>query len=174
MRECLVVAFEDVLIGTDEVAYPRFLTMYRTMAAEYRTVLLTTLDREHAQRVAALNHVRYDLLMDKANSALTDESWKVTSVREVMGMGWPIGFYWDVDPDVIRQAFAMGVTTLLMSHKVLRPSWLPSQAAPRAWNELVTFVDEQREHDASDRGSGGVFVVGGGRGIRGTDVPDAH
>ena len=172
MRECLLTVLEDVLIGPDDIAYPRFYTMYTAMATEYTTVLFTKHTREKAHMLCQTNRIKYDLLMDKGTSALTDESWKVSQVREVSSMGWPIGFYWDVDPYVVRQVFAMGVSTLLLSHRVLRPSWLPSVGPPRAWEELVTFMDEQRQHETSDAGSGGEPVVSGGGRVRRGDVPD--
>jgi len=166
MRECLVTVLEDVLIGTDDVPMDRHLAMWRAMSSEFTTVLLTTWNRDHARRVAHLNHLRYDLLMDKGDSALPDTAWKVYAVTEVLSMGWAIGFYWDVDPVAVREVLAMGQSTLLLSHRVLRPSWLPSDGPPRAWEDLVAFHDSQRAAtaDRTPSGSGAAEVGGGGRG----------
>ena len=150
MREALVTVLEDVLVGSDDVTLDRHVAMWQAMGTSFTTVLLTTWPRERARHVAHVNKLRYDLLLDHGDSAISGAAWKVSQVQEVLAMGWPIGYYLDVDPETVRQILAMGINTLLLSYRVLRPSWLPSSAPPRAWEDLVAFVDEQR--DASAQG----------------------
>jgi hypothetical protein len=174
MRECFITVVEDLLIGPGEVPLDRHVLLWRSMSMNFTTVLLTTWNREHAKRVLHTNQMRFDLLLSKDASALTDQAWKVNAVTEVMSMGWPIGFYLDVDPLAVRDVLSMGTATLLLSHRVLRPSWLPSQGPPRAWEELVAFHEQQRERTADAAASGvsgtedrpetRAIVVGGSRG----------
>jgi hypothetical protein len=138
-------------------AWARNVDLYRSLGTHWRQVLITTWDRDEAKRWLRTERIRYDLLMDKGVSILGDRQWKLNCVREVSAMGWPIGLYLDADPAVVQQVLAMGVTTLLISFRTHRPNWIPADNPPRAWDDLVNFIDEQREAE------GGVHEVEGGR-----------
>lgn len=154
MAETLVIVLEDVLLQGDR-ALDRHVTLYQGLATKFRSVVLSTAtDRAAVQNVMRLNRLTYDILMTKDASVLTDVSWKVSAVRECLGVGWQIGLFLDTDPDAVREVYGMGVTSLLLTHHLLRPSWLPSNGPPRAWNDLVEFQEAQRERSA---------VVGSGR-----------
>jgi len=142
--ETLIIGLEDVL-SIEDNKLDRHLAMFRGLATEFRTVILTCWDRERAQRVLRTNLVRYDVLLDKGDSALDDVSWKVAKVRDCLGQGWPVGLYLDVDPNAVRQVYTLGVSALLLTHHLLRPSWLPSEGLPRAWDQLVAAQEDQRE-----------------------------
>jgi hypothetical protein len=159
MSEVLVTVLEDVLMVSD-VRIERHCALFSALGASFRTVILSTWPRPDAQRALRLNHLRYDNLVNKDDSVLDTVSWKLTMVREIMGMGWPLAFYLDSDPVVVREVFALGVTTLLLTHRALRPAWLPSDEAPRAWEDLVAFQEAQDEHVAANVG---VNEVGGDR-----------
>jgi hypothetical protein len=145
--ESLMIALEGVL-SIEDNKIDRHLAMYRGLATEFRTVVLTTSPREEAQRIMRSNTVRYEILLDKGDSVLTDVSWKVSQVREALGTGWPVGLYLDVDPDAVRQVYSMGVSSLLLTHHMLRPAWLPSNGPPRAWERLVAL--QQAQHDRTN------------------------
>ena len=147
MSECLITSLEVVLAMDHSVSWRRNVLLYQSLGSNFRTVILTAWDRNEAKRWMLNEHVRYDLLIDKGTSILTDQAWKVSQVHEIMGMGWPIGLYLDTDPAVIQEVLAMGLTTLLVSFKVKRPNWMPAHTAPRAWDDLVAFLDEQRDAD---------------------------
>ena len=174
MSECLITSLEDVLAIDHNNAWPRHVQVYNNLGITFRTVILTEWDRDEAKRWLRTERLKYDLLMDKGASILTYQSWKLSSVKEIMGMGWPIGLYLDSDPAAVQEAMALGITTLLISFRVRRLNWMPSHSPPRAWDDLVAFVDEQREADGvgADRG---VNEVGGGRRDVGPlDVRHAH
>jgi hypothetical protein len=160
MSETMIVALEDVLIQ-GERALDRHVLMYTALCTQYRSVILSTLDRDEGKRIMKLNRIRYDIFFTKDDSILTDASWKVSAVRDCLATGWYIGFYLDVDPTVVREVYAMGVSSLLLSHHLLRPAWLPTNGPPRAWEELVQFQDAQRER-STDRSKGRVDEVDGG------------
>lgn len=155
MSEALITVLEDVL-ALEDVRVDRHLLLYRGLAVGFTTVLLSTWERSRAKRVTKTNRIEYDLLLTKDDSILSDTAWKVASVREIMGMGWPIGLYLDVDPSAVLEVFSLGVSTLLLSHRMLRPSWLPSEGPPRAWQDLVSMHEAQLERSSSlVEGSGG-------------------
>lgn len=155
MAETLITVLEDVL-SIEDVRIDRHLALYRALATEFRTVVLTCWDRDRAKRAMALNRCKYDVLLDKGDSALGDVAWKISQVKECLGNGWPVGLYLDVDPHAVREIYSLGVTSLLLTHHMLRPTWLPSDGPPRAWESLVTMQQAQRERTA------GVHQVGGG------------
>ena len=159
MSECLVTSLEDVLAMDANNAWARNVQVYTALGGFFRTVVTTRWDREEAKRWMRAERVRYDMLLDRGTSILDDRAWKIHCVHEVMAMGWPIGLYLDSDPSVIQEVMALGLTTLLISFKVRRPSWVPSKEAPRQWDELVSFIDEQRQADGMREPEG----VGGGR-----------
>jgi hypothetical protein len=159
VSECLIVPLEDVLAMDANNAWARNVQVYNALGGFFRTVITTRWEREEAKRWMRVERIRYDLLLDKGNSVLNDHAWKVHCVTEVMGMGWPIGLYLDSDPAVIQEVLALGLTTLLVSFRVKRPSWVPGREAPRQWDDLVSFIDEQRQADGTDEPEG----VGGGR-----------
>ena len=162
MSDTLITVLEDFLC-LEDIRLDGHVRMYAALATEFRTVLLTTGDRMRAQRITKINRIRYDLLLSKDDSVLTNTSWKVAQVREVMGMGWPIGMYLDVDPDAVRAVYAMGLTSLLLTHRMLRPSWLPSEGPPRAWEDLVAFQEAQEERTADVGGDVDEVGRGGNR-----------
>ena len=102
--ESLMIALEGVL-SIENNKIDRHLAMYRGLATEFRTIVLTVGDRDDAKRVLQSNLAKYEILLDKGDSVLTDVSWKVSKVREALGTGWPVGLYLDVDPDAVRQVF---------------------------------------------------------------------
>jgi len=167
VSETLITVLEDVLVQGDR-AIPRHITLYKGLATEFRSVILSTLEREEAMRLLRLYGVRYDILLTKDDSILSDVAWKVHAVRECLGVGWRIGFFLDCDPSAVREIFAMGVSSLLLTHHMLRPAWLPSDGPPREWEALVAFQEAQDERSA-DRASGrlerlervDVYEVGG-------------
>lgn len=147
MSETLITVLEDVLF-LEDVRLDRHHQLYKGLATNFKTIVLSTWERGRAIRVLKTNRLTFDLLLTKDASILTDTSWKVAMVREVMGWGWPIGLYLDVDPQAVREVFALGGTTLLLSHRMLRPSWLPSEGPPRAWEDLVSFQEAQLDRSA--------------------------
>jgi hypothetical protein len=162
---------EDVLAMDHSTAWDRNVSLYRSLGTHFRTVLLTTWERDEARRWLRTERIRYDLLLDKGASIFDDQRWKLQCVTDVQAMGWPIGLYLDADPFVVKEVLARGITTLLISFRVTRPDWLPSANPPRAWSDLVSFIDEQREAD----GVRGVDEIeGGGRGGWPGDVRQAH
>lgn len=156
MSECLITVLEDVL-ALEDIRLERHNQMYTGLATNFRTVVLSTWPRERAVRVTKLNRIKYDLLMTKDDSVLTDASWKVATVRDFMGNGWNVGLYLDVDPVAVKEVFALGISTLLLTHRMLRPSWLPSEGPPRAWEDLIAFQEAQRDRSTSlvEEGRGG-------------------
>ena len=159
MGECLVIPLEGVLAKDATTGYDRNVLVYRSLAVNFRTVIVTTWDRPEAQRWLRTEQIRYDLLLDRGASILGDKAWRLHCLREVMSMSWPIGLYLDADPDVTQDVLAMGITTLLVSARVRTANWMPSQQPPRQWDNLVAFQDQQREADGEAaegrRGSGG-------------------
>jgi hypothetical protein len=145
VSECLITSLEDILAMDANNAWARNVDVYKALATSYRTVVITRWDREEAKRWLRVERVPYDLLLDRGDSILDAQAWKAHCVKEVMAMGWPVGLYIDADPSVVREVLAMGLTTLLVSFRVKRPSWVPTREAPRQWDDLVTFIDEQRE-----------------------------
>lgn len=145
--ETLVLPIEDVLFQGDRIL-ERHHTMLKALATSFRTVLLSTSSREGAKDLLRLNRVAYDILLTKDDSILENTAWKAASVRECLGLGWRVGLYLDVDPRAVMQVFTMGVSSLLLSHHMLRPSWLPDPGAPRPWDELVAFREQQNEKSA--------------------------
>lgn len=143
----MVMGIEDVLIQGDRLL-DRHHLMYRALGTSFRSVLLSTGTREAAHEMLVRHRVRYDILLAKDDSILDNSAWKVSAVRECLGIGWRVGLFLDVDPVAVQQVFAMGVTSLLLSHHLLRPSWLPDQGPPRAWDELVAFREQQSERSA--------------------------
>jgi len=176
VSECLITSLEDVLAMDHNSAYGRHVLLYQSLGSNFRTVILTTWDRDEARRWLRTERIRYDLVLTKDASILDDRSWRVAQVKEIMGMGWPIGLYLDSDPETVREVLSLGITTLLLSYRVRRPNWLPAHTPPRAWDDLVAFVDEQREADgASAMVVGDVNGVGGGgRDVGPLDVRHAH
>jgi len=156
--ETMIVALEDVLVQGDR-ALDRHVAMYTALGTGFRAVVLSCLNREEGQRIMRLAKIRYDIFLTKDDSILTDSAWKVSAVRECLSVGWYIGFYWDVDPVTVREVYSMGVSSLLLSHHMLRPAWLPSNGPPRAWEELVEFQEAQRER-SSQGGARDVHEVG--------------
>jgi hypothetical protein len=161
VNECLIVSLEDVLAMDANNAWARNVDLYGALGGTFRTVVITRWDREEAKRWMRAERVRYDLLLERGNSILNDHEWKLHAVTEVQAMGWPIGVYLDSDPGVVQEVLARGITTLLISFRVARPNWVPVVGAPRAWDDLVAFIDDQREAN----GVSGEVVdeVGGGR-----------
>jgi hypothetical protein len=147
MSECLIIPLEGVLAADAATAYPRNVLIYSSLAFNFRTVVLTTWERDEAKRWLRTERINYDLLLDKGTSVLEDRQWRIHGVTEVMAMGWPIGLYIDVDPATVQDVLAMGLATMLLSFRVRAPNWIPTKAPPRAWDDLVTFIDEQREAD---------------------------
>jgi len=164
--ESLMIALEGVL-AIENNKIDRHLAMYRGLATEFRTIVMTVNDRDEAKRILRSNMVSYEVLLDKGDSVLTDVSWKVAMVREALGTGWPVGLYLDVDPDAVRQVYTLGVSSLLLTHHLLRPAWLPSNGPPRAWERLVAL--QQAQHD---RTTGAVDQVRSG-GSGGWSVDEA-
>jgi hypothetical protein len=146
-NETMVMGIEDVLFQGDRLL-ERHHTVLKGLATSFRTVLLSTGSREAAQDLLRLNRVAYDILLTKDDSILDDTAWKASAVRECLGIGWRVGLFLDVDPMAVMQVFAMGVSSLLLSHHMLRPSWLPDQGPPRAWDDLVAFREQQNEKSA--------------------------
>ena len=122
MSECLVVPLEDVLAMDANNAWSRHVEIYNALGGTFRTVVTTTWDRDEAKRWMRGERVQCDLLMDKGTSILTDHAWKVHCVHEVMAMGWPLGLY--LDTDQFKTCW-LGVTTMLLSHRVKRPPGYP-------------------------------------------------
>lgn len=153
-----MTSLEDVLAMDANNAWARNVDLYNALGGYFRTVITTRWERDEAKRWLRAQQVRYDLLLDRGNNILDAQAWKVHCVREVMAMGWPVGLYLDADPAVVQEVLSLGLTTLLVSFRVKRPSWVPARDTPRQWDELVSFIDEQRQADgaASER-------VGGGR-----------
>jgi hypothetical protein len=145
--ETLVMGVEDVLLQGDRIL-ERHHTVLKGLATSFRTVLLSTGSREATKDLLRLNRIAYDILLTKDDTILDDTAWKVSAVRECLGLGWRVGLFLDVDPMAVMQVFAMGVSSLLLSHHMLRPSWLPAQGPPRAWDELVAFRQQQNEKSA--------------------------
>ena len=125
--------------------------LYEALASNHRMVVITTNpNRESVRSFMRLEHYRYDLLLNKEPTvALDDTAWKVQSVRDVRAMGWPVGLYLDCDPDAVRLVYADGTTSLLLAHRLVRPQWLPDSRQPRQWTDLVEFIDQQRNREAS-------------------------
>lgn len=147
MSECLIIPLEGVLAKDATNAWDRNVVIYRSLGTNFRTVIVTTWEREEAQRWLRTATLRYDLLLDRGARILDEGAWKLNCVREVMAMGWPIGLYLDADPKAVQAALAMGVTTMMLSWRVHVPNWVPAQTPPRQWDELVSFADQQREAD---------------------------
>lgn len=147
MSECMIVPLEDVLAMDHNNAWARNVDLYRSLGSNWRQVLITEWDRDEAKRWLSTEHIRYDLLLDKGASILNPRQWKMHCIREVSAMGWPIGIYIDADPRMVQDVLAMGITTLLISFRVGRPNWVPADHPPRAWEDLVAFIDEQRDAD---------------------------
>jgi hypothetical protein len=159
MPDSMIVALEDVLIQGDRPLDAQ-VAMYKALAGNFRSIVLSCLDRDEAKRIMQVNRIRYDIFLTKEDSILTDTSWKVSAVRECLSVGWHIAFYLDVDPNAIREVYSMGITSMLLSHHLLRPSWLPTDGPPRAWDDLVQFSEAQRERSTQPQQVGG----GGRRG----------
>lgn len=156
MSECLITSLEDVLAMDANNAWARNVKLYNALGGHFRTVLTTRWERDEAKRWLRAQQVRYDLLLDRGSNILDAQAWKVHCVREVMAMGWPVGLYLDADPAVVQEVLGLGLTTLLVSFRVKRPSWVPTGDAPRQWDELVSFIDEQRDADGVAREQEGI------------------
>jgi hypothetical protein len=170
MAECFITSLEDVLAIDHNSAWSRHVQVFQSLGTTFRSVILTAWERDEAKRWLRTERVTYGLLLDKGASILDNRSWKLSQVKEIMGMGWPIGLYLDADPQAVQEVLALGITTLLVSFRVRRPNWLPSHSPPRAWDDLVAFVDEQREADGSVGDRGVNEVGGGGRDVGPLDV----
>lgn len=151
MSTSAIIALDDVLATVPQLnGLEGQRHIYDSFAADHRMVVITTLpSRDRVRTWLRQEHYRYDLLMTKEPTvALDDTAWKVQTVRDVRAMGWPVGFYLDCDPEAVRRIYADGVTSLLLAHRLVRPQWLPDAHQPRAWSDLVEFMDEQRQKEA--------------------------
>lgn len=146
MRGCIVFGFERIL--AEDINQPLFdqHVLYRALATEYRTVVLSTsLEYDVLRRFLRQHGLRYDLIMVKGESALDDVSWKVAQVREIKGKGWPVEYVIDADLDTFRLALAEGTPALLLAHRAQRPLWLPENRETRAWADVEAFLDKERD-----------------------------
>lgn len=120
--------------------------LYQMLSSARMVVVSTNPDREAVRMFLRTQHLRYDMLLNREQSVALDKaSWKVTQVRNVKAMGWPVAYYLDSEPDVVRRVFAEGTAAMLLAHRLVRPDWLPDSRAPQSWNDLTAFIDEQEE-----------------------------
>jgi hypothetical protein len=148
---CAVVCADDVLISwATQTPLEGQRGLYDALASNHRMVVFSAnTDRDVVQGWLRQQHYRFDLLITKEPTfALDDVAWKVQSVRDVRAMGWPVGLFLDGDPEVVRRVFADGTTALLLAHRLSRPNWLPTERHPKAWTELVDFIEEQERTQA--------------------------
>ena len=147
---CAIVAADDLLFAAGMLPLEGQRALYDSLASNHRMVVLSTVtNRELVREWLRQQHYRYDLLLTKeATFALDDVSWKVQQVRDVRAMGWPVGLFLDGDPEAVRRVFADGTTALLLAHRLARPQWLPDDRHPKAWTDLVAFIEEQERTQA--------------------------
>lgn len=74
-------------------------------------------------------------------SAFTWDHWRVDQVRDTLAEGWEIFAYVDTNHYVIDEVRAMGVPTICVGYPANAPGW-KEVAAPRAWAEIATTVDQ--------------------------------
>lgn len=151
MSEVMLCVLEDVLLANVTTPLERHIKMYRGLATQFSQIVVSTWPRHDVEYALHVYNIPFDGIMTKDDSALDDVDWKLSVLRKVAGaMEWPIALYIDGDPGAIRQVLAMGVcSTLLLGHRVQRPSWLPDGSAPREWDRLVSFIDEQKARSAA-------------------------
>jgi hypothetical protein len=145
------VALDDVIYaGASMLPLEGQRPLYDALAGSHRLVVLSlSPDREMVMSWLRQQHYRFDMLLNKeATFALDDVSWKVQQVRDVRSMGWPVGLYLDGDPEAVRRVFADGTAALLLAHRLSRPNWLPTERQPKAWTDLVAFIEEQKRSQA--------------------------
>jgi len=151
MTTCALVALDDVIYsGRSMLPLEGQRPLYDALAGSHRLVVLAlNPDREMIQSWLRQQHYRFDMLLNKeATFALDDVSWKVQQVRDVRAMGWPVGLFLDGDPEAVRRVFADGTASLLLAHRLSRPNWLPTERQPKAWTDLVAFIEEQKRTTA--------------------------
>lgn len=149
---CAVVCLDDVIFtGASMMVLEGQRALYGSLASNHRMVVLSlSPNREAVNDWLRQQHYRFDMLLNKeATFALDDIAWKVQQVRDVRSMGWPVGLFLDGDPEAVRRVFADGTAALLLAHRLSRPQWLPTEHVPRPWTDLVSFIEEQRERQAS-------------------------
>jgi hypothetical protein len=144
---CAIVCLDDVIFTRPSMmSLEGQRALYESLASNHRMVVFSAITQREAVKDWLLQqHYRYDLLCTREPTfALDDIAWKVQQVRDVRAMGWPVGLFLDGDPETVRRVFADGTTSLLLAHRLSRPNWLPTERSPKAWPDLVAFMEEQR------------------------------
>jgi hypothetical protein len=123
--------------------------LFDALKGPYRVILLSNgsdgdlarywLRKEGFKGWAMVLSYPHDSVMDLS-------SWKVSSVREMLGDGWDIAFVMDNDSYVHRAMLDQGVPSMMVSYPAMsdRPGKLPADPGPiRAWDEIAGRVEEQ-------------------------------
>ena len=153
MSICVILALENVFADERLEVMEHQREFYKMLSTQRTVVVSTNPDREAVVRFLRQHHYRYDLLLNKDATVVLDEvAWKVSAVRNVKATGWPVSYYLDSDPEVVRRVFSEGTVALYIAHRLARPDWLPDHRTPTAWSELIEFVEEQSDKRSAPPG----------------------
>ena len=141
-----VLAKTDDLKSSPPTKWAR--SLYHGLAADNNVCLLTRTDVDTCIWWLRREHLTGYSRVLSWNNALSWEAWKVDQVRETLAAGWEVFAFVDSDPLIVEEVTSMGVVGIWVSYPHIAPGW-KEVAAPRAWNEVVTTMDNTPPKEVS-------------------------